>query len=191
MKTQSIVSRACLMAQLVKNLPAVREAWIQSLGWDDPLEKGFPLQYSGLENSMDYIVHGVAKSGTQLSDFSFHFFSTFNLPTMVGGRRHSHVTGKEVEGKKGYVTCPRTHSEYRWWSQGSNPGCVCHLHPYPLTGPTCPSASGDDGCVVHSFNLIIIIFFNIWRRQWHPTPVLLPGKSYGRRSLVGCSPWGC
>ena len=27
-------------------------------------------------------------------------------------------------------------------------------------------------------------------RQWHPTPVLLPGKSYGRRSLVGCSPWG-
>ena len=28
------------------------------------------------------------------------------------------------------------------------------------------------------------------RRQWHPTPVLLPGKSHGRRSLVGCSPWG-
>ena len=30
----------------------------------------------------------------------------------------------------------------------------------------------------------------IRRRQWHPTPVLLPGKSHGRRSLVGCSPWG-
>ena len=28
------------------------------------------------------------------------------------------------------------------------------------------------------------------RRQWHPTPVLLPGKSHGRKSLVGCSPWG-
>ena len=28
-------------------------------------------------------------------------------------------------------------------------------------------------------------------RQWHPTPVLLPGKSHGRRSMVGCSPWGC
>ena len=28
------------------------------------------------------------------------------------------------------------------------------------------------------------------RRQWHPTPVLLPGKSHRRRSLVGCSPWG-
>jgi len=29
-----------------------------------------------------------------------------------------------------------------------------------------------------------------WRRQWHPTPVLLSGKSHGWRSLVGCSPWG-
>ena len=30
-----------------------------------------------------------------------------------------------------------------------------------------------------------------WRRQWHPTPVLLPGKSHGQRSLIGYSPWGC
>ena len=29
------------------------------------------------------------------------------------------------------------------------------------------------------------------RRQWQHTPVLLPGKSHGRRSLVGYSPWGC
>ena len=29
-----------------------------------------------------------------------------------------------------------------------------------------------------------------WRRQWHPTPVLLPGKSHGQRSMAGCSPWG-
>ena len=41
---------------------------------------------------------------------------------------------------------------------------------------------------------IIGIFRSLWyywRRQWHPTPVLLPGKSHGQRSLVGCSPWGC
>ena len=36
--------------------------------------------------------------------------------------------------------------------------------------------------------LILLVFDQ--RRQWHPTPVLLPGKSHGRRSLVGCSPWG-
>ena len=109
------------MAQLVKNLPAMWETWVQSLGWEDPLEKGmathssilglptpvflgspggsagkesacnagdlglipglekslgegkgYPLQYSGLENSMDCIVHGLAKSWTRLGDFHFH-----------------------------------------------------------------------------------------------------------------------
>ena len=55
---------------------------------------------------------------------------------------------------------------------------------------------------INSSNIIIlgwcvlVFFFGvssgvIWRRQWQPTPVLLPGKSHGRRSLVGCSPWGC
>ena len=40
-------------------------------------------------------------------------------------------------------------------------------------------------------NLNLLLSNSImWRRQWHPTPVLLPGKSHGRRSLVGCSPWG-
>ena len=29
-----------------------------------------------------------------------------------------------------------------------------------------------------------------WRRKWQPTPVLLPGKSHGQRSMVGYSPWG-
>ena len=37
------------------------------------------------------------------------------------------------------------------------------------------------------FHIYALVY---WRRQWHPTPVLLPGKSHGRKSLVGCSPWG-
>ena len=42
---------------------------------------------------------------------------------------------------------------------------------------------------------VMSLLFNMclgwsWRRQWHLTPVLLPGKSHGRRSLVGCGPWG-
>ena len=103
-------SWASLVAQLVKNLPAMWETWVRSLGWEDPWRreklptpvfsgfsggsagkehtrnagdlvsipgvgrspeegKGYPFQYSALENSMDYTVHEVAKSGTQLSDF--------------------------------------------------------------------------------------------------------------------------
>ena len=72
-------SWASLMAQLVKNLPAMWETWVWSLSWEDsPGEgKGYPLQYPGLENSMDHTVHtvhGVAKSRTWLSDFHFHLF---------------------------------------------------------------------------------------------------------------------
>ena len=44
---------------------------IPGLGRSPEEGKGYPLQYSGLENSMDCIVHGVAKSWTQLSDFHF------------------------------------------------------------------------------------------------------------------------
>ena len=56
-------SWASLVAQLVKNPPAMWETRVRSLGWEDPLEKGkgYPLQYSGLENSTD-CVHGVAES---------------------------------------------------------------------------------------------------------------------------------
>ena len=61
------------MAQLVKNPPAMWENWVQSLGWEDPLEKGkaTPVQYSGLENSRDCIARRVAKSRTHLSHFHF------------------------------------------------------------------------------------------------------------------------
>ena len=59
------------VAQKVKNLPAVRETWVQSLGWEDPPREGnnYSLQNSGLQNSTDCTVHGVTKSGTRLSDF--------------------------------------------------------------------------------------------------------------------------
>ena len=101
---------ASLVAQLVKNPPAMQETPFLFLGQEDPLEKGeaptpiflgfpygsagkectcnegdlgmipglgrspgerkgYPLQYSGLENSMDCIVHGVTKSRTPLSNF--------------------------------------------------------------------------------------------------------------------------
>ena len=45
------------MAQLVKIPPAMRETWVQYVGWEDPLEKGKanPLQYSGLEKSMNCV----------------------------------------------------------------------------------------------------------------------------------------
>ena len=63
------------MAQLVENLPAMQETWVQSLGWEDPPDKGKATHSSILaENSMDRTVDGVTKSWTRLSNFHFHFF---------------------------------------------------------------------------------------------------------------------
>ena len=69
-----MVIPASIVAQLVKNLAAM---WgdlgsIRGLVRSPGEGKGYPLQYSGLENSMDCVVHGVTKSWTQLNDFNFH-----------------------------------------------------------------------------------------------------------------------
>ena len=60
------------MAQLVKSPPAMRETWVQSLGQEDPLEKGKGTHSSILAWRIPWTVHGVSKSRTQLSDFHFH-----------------------------------------------------------------------------------------------------------------------
>ena len=60
-----------LVAQMVKNLPAMRETWVQSLGWDDPLEEDMATHSSILawripmdRGACQAIVQGVAKSWT-------------------------------------------------------------------------------------------------------------------------------
>ena len=58
----SVLPVNTLVAQLVRNPPAMWETWVWSLGWEHPLENSYLLQYSGLENSMKCIVHGVMKN---------------------------------------------------------------------------------------------------------------------------------
>ena len=57
------------MAQMVKNPPAMLETWVQSLVWEDPLEKGKATH----SNILVWRIQGITKSQTQLSDFHFHF----------------------------------------------------------------------------------------------------------------------
>ena len=69
------LSWASLVAQLVKNPSAMQETWVQSLGWDDPLEEGMAA-HSGIiawripidRGAWQVAVHGVVKSQTWLSD---------------------------------------------------------------------------------------------------------------------------
>ena len=63
-------------------------------------------------------------------------------------------------------------------------------HPYMTTGKTIALTRQTIVGKVMSLLFNMLSRLVRWRRQWHPTPVLLPGKSHGQRSLVGCSPWG-
>ena len=62
----------------------MQETWVRSLGWEDPLEKGKAIHsIPGLENSMNCIVHGVAKSRTRLSDFHFYLLISDIVTTLI------------------------------------------------------------------------------------------------------------
>ena len=79
---------------------------------------------------------------------------------------------------------------------------LCYCCPVGKSFPTLcdPMTCSTQGSLSFSISpsLLKFIFIEsmmlsnhiIWRRQWHPAPVLLPGKSHGWRRLVGCSPWG-
>ena len=68
-------SWASLVAQLVKNLPAMRETWVRSLGWEDSLGegKGYPLQYPGLENFMGYAMQSMESQRVEHDQVTFTF----------------------------------------------------------------------------------------------------------------------
>ena len=81
-----VYSWASLVAQRVKNLPVIQETWVRSLGWEDPLEEGKATHSSILawRIPMDRgawwtTVHGVAKSRTRLSDFTYYVYFIFIL----------------------------------------------------------------------------------------------------------------
>ena len=72
---------------MVNNLPAMQETLVQFLGWEDALEEGMAThssipawRISWTEASGGLYVHGVAKTGTRLSDQHFHFSLLFNMP---------------------------------------------------------------------------------------------------------------
>ena len=69
-----------------------------------------------------------------------------------------------------------------WLSDQTQVSCIAGRS-LPFEPPEKPFSDENAIMLDISYNLS-------WRRQWHPTPVLLPGKSHGWMSLGGCSPWG-
>ena len=97
--------------------------------------------------------------------------------------QNPHTTDEKVEAQQGQLAC---------WPilyHLSLSSVLCPLfHRVPVTSQVLLTTA------MHQHLQMISIGVNkhkTRRRQWQPTPVLLPGKSHGRRSPVGCSPWGC
>ena len=116
-----------------------------------------------------------------------------------GTQKLQEVAGESGPGRpspQGRLMCPQMwgqHSTLLRLPEALNTPPTPHTHqpecdpvPIVLTTP------GTDTPSPFFFFLILIYLavLCLRRRQWHPTPVILPGKSHGRRSLVGCSPWG-
>ena len=73
-----------LVAQLVKNLPAMRETWVRSLGWEDPLAEGKATHSSILAWRIPWVCE-VTKSWTRLSKFHTYLSTANNYYTLIPG----------------------------------------------------------------------------------------------------------
>ena len=149
---------------------------IPQLGRSPGEGKGCPLQYSGLENSMDCIVHGVAKSWTWLSDFHFHYLYT------VCSFMHSWIHQVFTESFLCPKRCARSYtdilfSQHFIWVPGTRELPRC------LSGKESMCQCRRSG----RFRFNLWVGKISWRRAWQPTPVFLPGESHGQRRLVGYS----
>ena len=92
---------------------------IPGLGRSPGERKGYPLQYSGLENSMDCIVHGVAKSQTRLSKFHFHFHTSLKLKLQYFGHLMWTVNSLEKTLMLGKIEGRRRRGQQRMrWLDG-------------------------------------------------------------------------
>ena len=86
----------------------MRETWVRSLGWEDPLEKGKATHYSILTWRIPWIVHGVTESQTQLSDFHFHLYSLFAKLKWFSLKLLAIFCSKYVHFSIRYVWTPRS-----------------------------------------------------------------------------------
>ena len=148
---------------------------------------GTPLQYSSLENPLDTgawwaAVHGVVKSRTRLSDFTFTFYFPA-LEKEMG--THSSVLAWRIPGTGSLVGC-------RLWGHTQSDTTEATSQQQPVVkhfGAVVKNLPGKCRCKRHGINPWIRKI--PWSRKWQPTLVFLPGKFHGQRSLVGYSLWGC
>ena len=172
---------------------------IPGLGRSPGEGKDYPLQYSGLENSMDCIVYGVAKSWRQLSNST-----TMYLYSHIFSIHHIYIyKTTESESHSVVSNSLQPHVPYSPWNslgqstgvgslsllqgifptQGWNPGLPhCRQILYQLSHKGSPCRKQ---CRRPGFNLWVGKI--PWKREWLPTPVFLPEEVHGFAHFIpGC-----
>ena len=116
--------------------------------------------------------------------------TSHNFSTILGAILKSKITSAKHKGVNHIQsTCWQNES----WSKKVNVALFClNSEHISSTHSFCCSAHVHEWPQNHHKNCSIWggVQINCRRRQWHPTPVLLPGTSHGWRSLEGCTPWG-
>ena len=178
-QTAEMTVSLLLLVQSEENLPANAEdsGSIPGSGRSPGEGNGNPLQYSCLGIPRTEEPGGLQsmdrKSWTQrLNHHSLCAKSLQSCPTLCDAMDHS-TPGSSVHG----ILQARI---LEWVAMPSSRGSSWPRHWTHVSYISCTA--------------VVSTWYNLdkfRRRQWHPTPVLLPGKSHGRRSLVGCSPRGC
>ena len=161
---------------------------------------GTSLQYSCLENPMDRgawwaAVHGVARSRTRLSDFTFTFHFHASEKEIA---THSSVLAWRIPGtgEPGGLPSMGSHRVGHDWSDLAAMALDGEGNGTPLQY-SCLENHIDRGAwwaavhgVAKSQTRLSDFTFMHWRRKWQPIPVFLPGESQGWGRLVGCCLWG-
>ena len=168
------------MAELLKNSPAMWETWVQSLGWEHPVEKGTATHSSilALENSMDYTVHGVAKSRTK------------NSPNILGVLLIHIRYCVEKTNINNLARVYMVELMNSWVLFVCVCVCVCFSRGWSFLGSPIYQRS-DPFIFQKKFIILLLSFLNggYSAREWQHTATFLAGNSHGWRILTGYSPW--
>ena len=175
------------MAQTVKNLPVIQETGVESLGGEDPLEEGMEIHFSILA----WRIPQTEEPGGLQSMGSPRVRHDWRDWAPAGHRVDFH--GKLEEGKG---RCTSSFSPCGFGSQ------VWEWGPSLSARVTFESSQDHTIVSLSLFTLWTSLVTQtvknppamqkiLWRREWLPTPVFLPGKSRGQRSPKGYCPWDC
>ena len=179
--------RASPVAQMVKHLPITRETWVRSLGWEYLLEKEMATHASILAWKIPW----TEESGRLQTMGSQRVGHNWVIFTLLYGESEEELKSLLMKVKEESEKVGLKLNIQKTKIMASGP-----ITSWEIDGETVETVSGfiflgskitADGDCSHEIKRRLLLGR---RRQWHPTPVLLPGKSHGWRSLVGCSPWG-